>query len=57
MIHITLSSEEAVILREIIEAYLSDLRMEIADTDRMDFRDELKKKEIFLKDMLKILPD
>jgi hypothetical protein len=37
-----LSSEEAYVLRETLETYLSDLRMEIADTDRMDFRDQLK---------------
>ena len=29
-------------LREVLENYLSDLRMEIADTDSMDFREGLK---------------
>jgi hypothetical protein len=37
-----LSSEEAYVLREALESYLSDLRMEIADTDRKDFREQLK---------------
>jgi len=37
-----LTSEEAYVLHEVLNSYLSDLRMEIADTDRMDFREQLK---------------
>ena len=56
MVQITLERDEALMLREIVSAYLSDLRMEIADTDRLDFREPLKKKEVLLKNLLKVLP-
>lgn len=52
MIQIDLTSEKAEMLREIISTYLSDLRMEIASTENMNFREELKKKEEFLKELL-----
>jgi hypothetical protein len=42
MHRLELTSEEAYVLRETLQGYLSDLRMEIADTDRKDFRDQLK---------------
>jgi len=42
MIELDLSEAEARILAETIEAVLSDLRMEIADTDSMDYREMLK---------------
>ena len=52
MIHIELTSEKAEMLREIISTYLFDLRMEIAGTENMNFREELKKKEELLKELL-----
>ncbi len=55
MAQISLTDEEGAMLKEIIESYLSDLRMEIADTDRKDFREGLKRKETFLKDLLQRL--
>jgi len=55
MIQIDLTSEKAEMLREIISTYLSDLRMEIAGTENMNFREELKKKEDFLKELLRRL--
>lgn len=42
MIHLTLSEEEAQVLQEVLESCASDLSMEIADTDRMEFREVLK---------------
>lgn len=48
MATLTLSDEEAGLLKEILDGYLSDLRMEIADTDSMDFREMLKKRKAFL---------
>ena len=39
-------------LKKLLESYLSDLRMEVADTDRKEYRDELKEEESFLKDMI-----
>jgi hypothetical protein len=55
MIHITLTTEEAATLREVLETYVSDLRMEIADTDSMDFRERLKAEEAFLKRLIGVL--
>jgi hypothetical protein len=52
MIQITLSDEEAGSLKNVLESYLSDLRMEIADTEQMDFRDSLKRQEEFLNGLL-----
>lgn len=47
MHRLDLTSEEAYVLRETLGAYLSDLRMEMADTDRKDFRDQLRhRKEV-----------
>ena len=43
-------------LRFILTSYLSDLRMEIADTDRQDFRESLKRREEFIKKLLTTLP-
>ncbi len=37
MVNIELSEEEAIILKETLKSFLSDLRMEIADTDRMEW--------------------
>jgi hypothetical protein len=42
MVQIELSEPDAGALRAALESYLSDLRMEIANTDRMDFRESLK---------------
>jgi hypothetical protein len=55
MVSIELNPEEAEMLREVLSIYLSDLRMEIADTDSMDYRETLKKTEVFLKDLLQRL--
>ncbi len=49
---LNLSSEQAETLAEVLEDYVSDLRMEVANTDSMEFRDDLKRKEVFLKDLL-----
>ncbi len=56
MIQIALSDEEAGALRSVLESYLSDLRMEIAGTEQMDFRESLKRQEVFLNSVLARLP-
>ena len=53
--NITLNTQEAEKLKRILTSYLSDLRMEISDTDRMDFRDSLKQDEVLLKRVLRDL--
>lgn len=55
MIQLDLDKAEARILRETIEAVLSDLRMEIADTDRLDYREMLKGRKQALNKVLEAL--
>ncbi|MFQ5454269.1 MAG: hypothetical protein ACE5D6_08800 [Candidatus Zixiibacteriota bacterium] len=55
MINLDLTKEENDILERILESYLSDLRMEIADTDSMNFRESLKKRKDVLKKALEPL--
>jgi hypothetical protein len=53
MSQIEMSAEEQGLVKEILEGYLSDLRMEVADTDSQDFREGLKTKEELVKGLLK----
>lgn len=46
------TEEETGILREVLRSYLSDLRMEMADTDRKDFRDGLAHRKEVLQGVL-----
>jgi hypothetical protein len=55
MIQLDLTDEEVEILTEVLESAHSDLRMEIADTDRMDFRDMLKGRKAVLAKTLEAL--
>lgn len=49
MVKLELGTEEKQVLIDVLESYLSDLRMEISDTDLMDFREKLKfRKEILV---------
>ncbi len=52
MPHIEVSPAEAATLREILESYLGDLRMEIAATDAQEFREALKRREEVVKAVL-----
>lgn len=49
---VDLSGEEREILRTVLESYLSDLRMEIADTDSKDFREMLKQRKDVVRKVL-----
>lgn len=42
MVQLDLKPDEQEILRETLESYISDLSVEIADTDNKDFREKLK---------------
>lgn len=55
MVHLELSDEQSEQLGRILWSYLTDLRMEIADTDLKDYRDALKDREVFLKDVIRTL--
>lgn len=49
MVHLELEPTDAEVLRLVLESYLSDLRMEIADTDSMEFREKLKTRKAVLR--------
>jgi len=55
MTQLDLTKEEKDILTEILENDLSDLRMEITDTDSLDFREMLKKQKEVLTKVLETL--
>lgn len=55
MIELDLTPEEAETLRQVLDSYLSDLRMEIADTDRQDFREMLKERKGVILKVLEVL--
>lgn len=55
MATIELNEDEAATLRKVLENYLSDLRMEIADTDALDYREQLKERKALLNRVLEQL--
>jgi hypothetical protein len=55
MFSLTLSAEERELLEAVLHETISDLRMEIADTDSFDYRAQLHKREDMLKQLLKRL--
>jgi len=55
MIELDLTREEREVLLETLENDLSDLRMEIADTDSLDFRDMLKSRKAVLSKVIEAL--
>ncbi len=52
---LAITTAEGSLLKEILTADLSDLRMEIADTDLKTFRDKLKEKEEVIKHLIERL--
>ncbi len=48
MLHLDLTEEEVTELVDLLEYQLPELRMEIADTDDKEFRDQLKDREAVL---------
>jgi len=55
MAQLSLTDKEGETLTKALEAYLSDLRMEIADTDAYDFREGLKQEESVITQLLERL--
>jgi len=55
MAHIELARTEMESLREILKRYLSELTMEIAHSDRKDFREFLKKRREFMETFIQRL--
>ena len=52
MLRLTLTEPEAELLREVLEEWLADLRMEISATDSAAYRDGLKARETLLRGIL-----
>lgn len=52
---VDLTGEERQILRTVLESYLSDLRMEIANTDSKDFREMLKERKAVVRKVMDAL--
>lgn len=52
---LNLSTDDARLLRDVLMEYVSDLRMEIANTDGQEFRDRLKAKESMLNALIAAL--
>jgi hypothetical protein len=48
MIQLELDEQEREVLSSVLQNYLSNLSYEIADTDNMDFRNELKARRTVL---------
>jgi len=55
MVELRLDEEARQVLADTLETYLSDLRMEISHTDRLDYRNMLKKKKELLTGVLEQL--
>lgn len=55
MAQITLTQEEAAALRGVLSSYVSDIRMEIANTDSWQWRQNLKHEATLLKKLLEQL--
>ena len=54
-IELNLSEDEQNIIKDILENTISDLSMEITNTDKMDYREKLKFKRNVLQKLLKLL--
>ncbi len=52
MENLEFSQQERDILNKIVTSYLSELRMEIADTDQLSFKKELRKEEELLNKLI-----
>jgi len=52
MVTLQLTEEESAILKRSLELFLSDVRMEICDTDSADFREGLKKEKSTLEHVI-----
>ncbi len=55
MVNLVLTDEEAAILKGTLELAVSDVRMEICDTDSPDFKDGLKAEKNALERVLALI--
>lgn len=55
MIQLHLTAEEQELLQDMLEVQLSELRMEIAGTDRLEFRNHLRTRKAVLMKLLDVV--
>ncbi len=55
MSNLEFSQQEIEMLNKIVKSYLSELRMEIADTDQSSFKNELRKEKEHLNKLIEKL--
>ena len=55
MANLELTTDETLLLKEILQSHLGDLRMEIAGTDLQSFRDKLRRNEEIIKRIIEHL--
>ncbi len=55
MIHLDLTNDERDLLENTLATCVSDLRMEIRDTDRREYKEQLKQREAVYKKLLTAL--
>ena len=55
MVQLKLTDDERQTLAGVLESYLSDLRMEISDTDSLDFRELLKERKRVIRKVLDVV--
>ncbi len=55
MIHLDITEEQAEVLTTLLRQTVSDLGMEIAATERLEFRDQLKGRREVLSELLETL--
>jgi hypothetical protein len=48
IIQLNFSTDDADILKAVLDSYVSEITTEIADTDQYDFREDLKKRRIII---------
>ena len=57
MTHLIFTDDEREVLTDILETEISDLRMEIMDTDRLSYKAALQNRERILKKILAALQE
>ncbi|HAL17028.1 MAG TPA: hypothetical protein DCP32_09855 [Anaerolineaceae bacterium] len=56
MIQINLTQDEIQLLKNLLDTYLEDLRVEIHATDNMDYKEMLRSRKVILLKLMEALP-
>jgi hypothetical protein len=55
VVRLELTTKQADELRQVLESYVSEMRMQISSTEQMDFREALKDRKEFLNQLIQQL--